>query len=198
MQNYEYQEQFNEVSCGAACLSMIYKRHGIDFPQEQIYLDLNKYNVPLQVADIVNHVNDYSKLFACAVKFKGDVGVILRLVNDSKFDMIMNHIEKGSNTAHFTLFTKVVDDIVYGVDPYHKENFPVSISEMETLWQKNENADVGKIAGKAAILISDDESLFSTITRLCGHSIMRINFEKSVIDRILCSRCNDWRGPGWD
>ena len=200
MREYKYQKQKKDHWCGAACLSMVYSRYSINYTQEKIYSDIKSDNSALEVVEIVNHVNKHSSLFACAVRFKSEnIKDFLKTINNSCVDMIMNHKERNSNSAHFTLFAKVSNETVYGFDPYCENNFPLPISELDNLWQRNEKLEYAAIAGYTAILISDDNELFSHVSnKTCGHNILRINIDNNIIHRILCCECNVWRNPQWD
>lgn len=194
MRNYRYQYQIGDQWCGAACLSMIYDRHKISCSQEKVYNDLKKpIHEPLFVAEIVNHVGMNNDLFASAIQFK-DVTEFLTNACKNNIDMIMSHTCKDSNSAHFTLFTDFKDNMVYGLDPFSRENFPITLEEMERLWQRNESASNCFVAGQVAILISsDDDEIKHMPCCVCGHDIALLKINNKIEHSILCSKCDRWR-----
>ena len=196
MKEYQYQQQAFEGWAGAACLSMVYQKHGLDISQGEIFKDMRKgRGEPMLVAEVVQHVRKHSKgaLFACAIKFRENrMGKLFSFISGSSVDMIMNHQKMDGGGTTYTLFTGAEGGMVHGLNPEAKNDFPLKRRKMKKLWKKHVNPNGIRVVGNIAILITDNKEFINAMTRCvkCNSDLLYIKVGPAVVKFALCSNCD--------
>jgi len=196
MKEYQYQQQAFDGWSGAACLSMVYEKHGISISQAEIFKDMRKAKgEPMLVAEAVQHVRKHTKgaLFACAIKYRENrMGKLFSFVSENNVDMIMNHQQKDGGGTTYTLFTGAEGGMVYGLNPQTKDDFPIKTRMMRKLWKKHVNPNGLRVVGNIAILITDDKKLINAMTRCvkCRTDVLYTKIGVGVVKFALCSDCD--------
>jgi hypothetical protein len=136
-----YEKQFDRQStrtCGAACLTMIYRSLGQEVPQRLIWPLIAKKNLydriasttHLMVADAIN------RGFAAVAIQARDPLSALRRCGDFGIRAILNHRLKSDSAAgHYTVLLDIDDTHVTLHDPYFGPSRRLPHSELLELWQ---------------------------------------------------------------
>lgn len=144
-------------TCGAACLSMVYRSFGKDVPQTEIWPAISKPNqfgslastTHLMTQDVLNR-----GLSAVAIQARHPLQA-LRLCHEGKIRAILNHrLQPDVGTGHYTVMVDLDDNSVVLHDPYFGPSQRVSAAELNALWQPRfPNAE---IVGNVLIAIASD------------------------------------------
>jgi hypothetical protein len=125
-------------TCGAACLSMIYRSFGKEVPQAEIWPTIAKINqfgslastTHLMAQDALSR--DFSAL---ALQTRHPLQT-LRLCHESGIRVIMNHrLNHQSSAGHFTVLVNIDDKDVFLHDPFFGPSRRMSHAELIELWQ---------------------------------------------------------------
>ncbi|MGA3212636.1 MAG: C39 family peptidase [Terriglobales bacterium] len=148
-------------TCGAACLSMVYRSFGKIVPQAEIWEAIagkNRFgsiasNTFLMARDALNR-----GFAAVAIQARHPLQV-LKLCHEGGIRAILNHrLNHDSGVGHYTVLTGFDDKRVVLHDPFYGPSRPLSYSEMMTLWQPHFQGS--EIMGNMLIGISDNSSVW--------------------------------------
>lgn len=136
-----YEKQFDPQStrtCGAACLTMIYRAFGLETPQRLVWPLISKKNqygkiaafTYLITADVLN------RRFAAVAMQARDPLRTLRLCRESGIQVILNHRLKADSPAgHYSVFLDIDDTHVTLHDPSYGPSRRLPHDELLDLWQ---------------------------------------------------------------
>ena len=178
MRTYTHQQQQGGDWCGNACMAMIYARHNINIKQADIFNFFRKGN--LICAEVAGHLQHVGGLHTAVIKIK-DIKKCLTFVQENDMDIIMNHKSASAPTAHFTLFDRLENKTVYGHDPYKQDDFPVPLSKLIKLWERNDKLQYNLVAGNVGIVVSKDIA-----------PLQKLLFESGIVEDILCINTDRW------
>jgi Peptidase C39 family len=136
---YEKQSDLqNNRTCGAACLSMVYRSFGKEVPQSEIWPAIAKVNRFGSVAS-TTHLMAQDALTrgfaAVAIQARYPLQV-LRQCRESGVRAILNHrLEKDSSAGHYSVFVDIDDKSVTLHDPFFGPSQRFSHAELLNLWQ---------------------------------------------------------------
>jgi hypothetical protein len=136
-----YEKQFDRQStrtCGAACLTMVYRSFGQEIPQRLIWPLIAKKNLNgriastthLMVADATNR-----RFAAVAIQVRDPLRA-LRRCRDTGIHVILNHrLKPDSPAGHYTVFVDIDETHVTLHDPYFGPSRRIEHAELLDLWQ---------------------------------------------------------------
>lgn len=178
-----YEKQIDMQSgrtCGAACLSMVYRSFGKDVSQAEIWQAIAKTNGFGSLASTTH-------LMAKDALSRGLVAVAvvsrhplqsLRLCHDAGVRAVLNHrLTSDSQTGHYCVLVDIDDQHVTLNDPLLGPERRVSHAELLELWQPRLTRS--EIAGNAFIGIAEKATPVSPCW-LC---------KSTIPSRIECPRC---------
>jgi hypothetical protein len=143
-----YEKQFNAESsrtCGAACLSMVYRSLGKEAPQAEIWEAIAKVNrfgslastTHLMVSDALKRGFD-----AVAIKARHPI-FALRCLRDTNIRVILNHrLQQDAPTGHYSVMVDIGDHDVTLHDPYSGPSRRISHRELVQLWEPGVNSEI--------------------------------------------------------
>lgn len=136
---YERQtDQHTNRTCGAACLSMVYRSFGQDIAQAEISPAITKPNRFGSVASTTHLiVQDALRrgLGAVGIQARHPLQV-LRLCRDSGIRAILNHrLTHDAATGHYTVLVDIDDTEVILHDPYFGPSRHLRHADLLELWQ---------------------------------------------------------------
>jgi hypothetical protein len=144
-------------TCGAACLSMVYRSFGKDVSQAEIWPAISKLNqfgslastTHLMTQDALNR-----GLAAVAIQARHPLQA-LKLCHEAGLRAILNHrLQPDVATGHYTVMLDLDDSSVVLHDPYYGPSQRVTHAELAALWQPRfPNAE---IVGNVLIAIAAD------------------------------------------
>lgn len=152
-----YEKQFNAESsrtCGAACLSMVYRSLGQEAPQAEIWEAIAKVNrfgslastTHLMVSDALKRGFD-----AVAIKVRHPI-FALRCLRDTNIRVILNHrLHQDVPTGHYSVLVDIDDRDVILHDPYFGPSRRIFQGELMQLWEPGANSE---IVGQTLIAIA--------------------------------------------
>src|SRR5208337_1067244 len=153
-----YEKQFNAESsrtCGAACLSMVYRSLGKEVPQDEIWGAIAKVNrfgslastTHLMVRDALSRGFD-----AVAIKARHPL-FVLRCCRDSDIRVILNHRLHAEVVAagHYSVLVDIGEHDVILHDPYFGPSRRLSHAKLLQLWEPGANSE---IVGQTLIAIA--------------------------------------------
>ena len=135
-----YERQSSEPStrtCGAACLSMIYRALGKEVPQSLIWPRIAQQNLYGRIASTTCLMagDAISRGFAAVAVQARDPLRMLRLCRDSSIFAILNHrLKPESGAGHYSVFLDIDDTHVTLHDPLFGPSRRLSHSELLDLW----------------------------------------------------------------
>jgi len=141
-------------TCGAACLSMVYRSLGIDVPQDEIWKAIAKPNrfgnvastTHLMVRDALNRGLD-----AVAVQARHPF-FVLRLCRLTGIRVVLNHwLSPDTGAGHYTVLADVSANDVVLHDPYYGPSRHFLQAQLRELWQPVPNSE---IAGNTLIAVA--------------------------------------------
>jgi hypothetical protein len=144
----------NSRTCGAACLSMVYRSLGKEVPQPEIWAAIAKVNrfgslastTHLMVSDALKRGFD-----AVAIKARHPI-FALRCLRDTNIRVILNHrLGLDQPTGHYSVLVDVGDRHVTLHDPYFGPSRRMTHGELMQLWEPGVNTE---IAGEMLIAIA--------------------------------------------
>jgi hypothetical protein len=150
-------------TCGAACLSMVYRSFGKEVPQAKIWPAISKQNQFGSVAS-TTHLMAQDALDrgfnALAIQARNPLQT-LRLCRESGIRAILNHrLNRSLPTGHFTVLVDIDDKDVFLHDPFFGPSRRLSHAELLELWQPRlPNSEIG---GYVLIGIAADPSALSS------------------------------------
>jgi peptidase C39-like protein len=179
-----YEGQFDPQtnrSCGAACLSMIYRSFGKEVAQAEIWPAIAKRNRFGSLASTTH-------LMARDALSRGFVSVAiqvrhplqaLRLCRESGVRAILNHrLKPDAPTGHYTVFVDINDSSVVVHDPLAGPSRQLSHAELLELWRPS--APASEIVGNVLIGVATAESE-GRPCRLC---------RTPILSNVECPRCH--------
>jgi hypothetical protein len=136
-----YEKQSDPQSnrtCGAACLSMVYRSLGKEVPQAEIWPAIAKSN-KLGSLSSTTHLMAQDALnrgfSAVAIQARHPLQV-LRLCRESNIRGILNHrLQPDSPAGHYTVLVDIDDKNVLLHDPFFGPSRRLSYAELLDLWQ---------------------------------------------------------------
>ena len=141
-------------TCGAACLSMVYRSLGQEVPQDEIWEAIAKVNrfgslactTHLMVADALKRGFD-------AVAFKARHPLFaLRCCREANIRVILNHrLQEESPIGHYSVLVDIGDRDVTLHDPYFGPARRMTQGELMRLWDPGANSE---IVGETMIAIA--------------------------------------------
>jgi hypothetical protein len=136
---YEKQAELqNNRTCGAACLSMVYRSLGMEAPQSEIWPAIAKVNRFGSFASTTHLIaqDALNRGFAAvAIQAKYPLQV-LRQCRDTGVRAILNHrLKKDSPVGHYSVFVDIDDKSVTLHDPFFGPAQRLSHAELLNLWQ---------------------------------------------------------------
>ena len=178
---YERQLEPNTTrTCGAACLTMVYRSFGLDIGQSDITAAVSRLNRFGSVASTTH-------LMAQDALMRGFEGVAiqarhplqtLRLCRDAGIRVILNHrLSDDSGTGHYSALVDIDDTDVILHDPFFGPSRHLSHGELLELWQPH--LPDSEIVGNVLIAIAAGPTE-SPACRVCGGAL------PSSVD---CPRC---------
>jgi hypothetical protein len=144
----------NSRTCGAACLSMVYRSLGQEVPQDEIWQAIAKVNrfgslastTHLMVSDALKRGFD-----AVAIKVRHPI-FALRCLRDTNIRVILNHrLRPDVPTGHYSVLVEIGDRDVVLHDPYFGPARRMIHGELMQLWDPTANSE---IAGEVLVAIS--------------------------------------------
>jgi hypothetical protein len=127
-------------TCGAACLSMVYRSFGEEVPQAEIWPAIAKRTASgslastthLMVQDAVNR-----GFSAVAIQARHPLQV-LRLCREYGIHVILNHrLRREAPAGHYSVLVDLDDKTVVLHDPFDGPSRRLSHAELLELWQPN-------------------------------------------------------------
>ena len=155
---YEMQsDSQNNRTCGAVCLSMVYRSLGKEVPQAKIWPAIAKQNRLGSVAS-TTHLMAQDALnrgvSALAIQARNPLQT-LRLCREFGIRAILNHrLNRNVPTGHFTVMVDIDDKDVFLHDPFFGPSRRLSHAELMELWQPRFSNS--EIAGNVLIGIALD------------------------------------------
>ncbi len=155
-----YEKQFDPQAsrtCGAACLSMIYRSFGKEVSQRVIWPEIAKRNRFGSLASTTHLMarDAITRGFAAVAIQARDPLKALRICRDAGIRVILNHrVKADSSTGHYTVLAGLDDSHVTLHDPLLGPSRRLSHAELLALWQPS--ADNSEIAGNFLIGIADN------------------------------------------
>jgi hypothetical protein len=144
---YERQAELeNHRTCGAACLSMVYRSLGKQVPQTEIWSAIAKVNRFGSLASTTHLMaqDALSRGFAAiAIQARHPLQV-LRQCRDSGIRAILNHrVKKDSPAGHYSVLVEIDDESVTLHDPFLSPSRQLSHADIVELWQPRfSNAEI--------------------------------------------------------
>jgi len=145
---YEMQsDSHTNRTCGAVCLSMVYRSLGKEVPQAKIWPAISKQNQFGSVAS-TTHLMAQDALnrgfSALAIQARNPLQT-LRLCRESGIRAILNHrLNRNVPTGHFTVLVEIDDKDVFLHDPFFGPSRRLSHAELLELWQPRlPNSEIG-------------------------------------------------------
>jgi Peptidase C39 family len=135
-----YEKQSDPESnrtCGAACLSMVYRSLGKEVPQAEIWPTIAKVNRFGSLASTTHLMaqDALTRGFAAVVIQARYPLQVLRQCRDSGVRAILNHrLKKDSPAGHYTVFVDIDDKSVTLHDPFFGPAQRLSHAELLDLW----------------------------------------------------------------
>jgi len=128
----------NNRTCGAACLSMVYRSLGKEVPQAQIWPVIAKPNKFGSIAS-TTHLMAQDALnrgfSAVAIQARHPLQA-LRLCRESGIRGILNHrLQPDASAGHYTVLVDIDDKNVLLHDPFFGPSRRLSYAELLELWQ---------------------------------------------------------------
>jgi len=165
-----YEKQFNAESsrtCGAACLSMVYRSLGKEVPQAEIWEAIAKVNRFGSLASTTHlMVSDALKLGFDAVAIKARHPIFaLRCLRDTNIRVILNHrLQQDAPTGHYSVMVDIGNHDVILHDPYSGPSRRISHGELMQLWAPGANSE---IVGETLIAISTPQTTTAATCEIC-------------------------------
>jgi hypothetical protein len=154
-----YEKQFDPQAsrtCGAACLSMVYRSFGKDVSQRLIWPEIakrNRFGSLASTTHLMAH-DAIARGFAAVAIQARDPLKALRICRDAGIRVILNHrVKSDSSTGHYTVLADLDETHVTLHDPLLGPSRRLSHEELLALWQPS-TAD-SEIAGNFLIGIAD-------------------------------------------
>jgi len=194
----KYQKQKQPTWCGVACLSTIYNYLDVHFGQEQLYkymkqIDavnydgVNKGNV--KTWGLLKHVLDKTQLSACAISVSSEVD-FFNFITSENIQAIILHKAKIYPAAHFSIFDKIENGIIYVFDPLIDKIRRIGLYEIHDLWKTDPKFD---IPNKTAILITNNKTFdYQHIASCCGFTFNAMRIPPNLAELTLCPYCDKW------
>ncbi len=180
-----YEKQFDmqaSRTCGAACLSMVYRSLGQEVPQRLIWPLIAKKNIygsiasttHLMAADAVTR-----GLSAVAIQARHPLQA-LRVCRDSGIRAILNHrLQPDSPAGHYTVFVDIDEVNVKLHDPYFGPSRRLTHDVFLDLWQPR--LPNSEIVGNFLIGVAA-ESADAPACEVC---------HTALVKRVQCPRCKN-------
>jgi hypothetical protein len=136
-----YEKQSDPQSnrtCGAACLSMVYRSFGQEVPQAKIWPAIAKENRFGSIASTTHLMagDALNRGFSAIAIQAGQPLQTLRLCRESGIRAIINHrLNRNVPTGHFTVLVDIDDTSVVLHDPFFGPSRRLSHAELLELWQ---------------------------------------------------------------
>jgi hypothetical protein len=169
-------------TCGAACLSMIYRSFGLEVSQAHIWPAIAKTNQFGSVASttyLMAH-DAVSRGFAAVVIQARHPLQVLRLCRDSGIRAILNHRSMPDRqTGHYTVLVDIDDTSVFVHDPFYGPARRLSHAELLALWQPR--SPKSEIVGNVLIGVAASTSADAACA-ICRNPI------PSAVDCPKCAR----------
>ena len=164
-----YERQSNvetNRTCGAACLSMVYRSYGQKVPQEEIWEVIAKVNrfgslastTHLMVGDALKRGFD-----AVAVKARHPI-FALRSCHEANVRVILNHrLNLDVPTGHYSVLADIDDRMAALHDPYFGPARRMTHNELMRLWDAGADSE---ITGEVLIAISPPDKT-AAVCEIC-------------------------------
>ena len=179
----EYEGQSDSDSnrtCGAACLSMVYRSFGKEVPQDQIWPAIAKQNqfgrvastTHLMVADVISR--GYG---AVAIQVRRPLDS-LRFCRESGIRAILNHrVQHESPAGHYSVLVDIDEQYVVLHDPLLGPSLRLTHAELLTRWQPL--AGGSEILGNVLIAVAA-APIAAEACALCG---------APMVSSVPCPKC---------
>jgi hypothetical protein len=136
---YEMQSDSQTTrTCGAACLSMVYRSFGQDVPQAKIWPLIAKQNQLGSLASTTHLMARHALtrgFSALALQTRHPLHA-LRLCREFGIRTILNHrLNRSAPAGHFTVLVNIDDKSVFLHDPFFGPSRCLSHTELLELWQ---------------------------------------------------------------
>jgi hypothetical protein len=144
-------------TCGAACLSMVYRSFGKEFPQAEIWPAIAKQNQAGSLASTTHLMakDALSRGFSAVAMQARHPLQALRLCQEGGIRAILNHrLQAASATGHYTVLVDLDSNSVVLHDPSFGPSRRFSQAELLALWQPNFSNS--EIVGNVLIAIAAD------------------------------------------
>lgn len=163
---FETQADPSSRSCGAACLSMVYRSFGEEIQQAEIWPGIakeNRFGAPASTTHLMTQDALNRGFSAVAIRARHPLHA-LRICRESGIRAIINHrVKYDSRAGHFTVLVDIDDKTVLLHDPLLGPSRRLSYGELLELWQPGfpDSEIVGNVViGIAAQSLSDPECKF--------------------------------------
>ena len=193
-----YETQINELACGAACLSMVFRLFGIPVSSEKIWSDVEKHEGVPFAQHICSFANKQS-VTAMALYLQDCSGEILDfcLLNHLEVILLQRFVENPFN-GHYTVLIGADKDFIYYHDPNPnaQDGQGKKISRYDLLWNMTalENSQMG--SGRQMIIVANQKHNATVDCMKCFASIPVIpslvdylKYKNSSPYGVLCADC---------
>ncbi len=181
-----YEKQFDmqaSRTCGAACLSMVYRSFGQEVSQRMIWPLIAKKNIYGSIASTTHLMaaDAVTRGFsAVAIQARHPLQA-LRVCRDAGIRAIMNHrLQPDSPAGHYTVFVDLDDTNVKVHDPFFGPSRKVAHDVFLDLWQPR--LPKSEIVGNFLIGIAAGESKEAPPCETC---------HTPFVKRVQCPRCKN-------
>jgi hypothetical protein len=160
-------------TCGAACLTMVYRSFGRPLTQNEVWpgiAKVNRFGSLASTTHLMTRDAIRRGFQAIAIGAREPIQ-LLRLCHRSGIRVILNHrLEADSDTGHYTVLTGIDDRGVTLHDPFYGPFRVVSNDELLALWQPRKPES--EITGNALIAIGlPDPAADAGACHLCHSAI---------------------------
>jgi hypothetical protein len=180
-----YEKQFDPSStrtCGAACLSMIYRSFGQEVPQRLIWpliAEKNRFGSIASTTHLMTADALTRGFYAVAIQARQPLQV-LRLCRDSGIRAILNHRFKPDSPAgHYSVLVDIDSTHVTLHDPYFGPSRRLTHAEILDLWHPR--VTNSEIVGNMLIGIAE-EPLDAASCQTC---------QAALLPRVACPKCKN-------
>jgi hypothetical protein len=184
-----YEKQNNQEatrSCGAACLSMVYRSFGVEAAQDDIWPAISKPN-RFGIVSSITHLmaQDALNRGFSAIAFQARHPLqVLRLCRDLEIRAILNHrIRPDSTAGHYSVFVDIEGHSIVLHDPLLGPSRTLKSVELVDLWLPRSTES--EVVGNVVIAIAEAGAVPAGPCVYC-HTRMPANVEcpqcKKVVD----------------
>lgn len=190
-------KQSKPNSCGAACLTMIYKHYGLPVGEKQVFRDIvgqdarggQNCRTYLMCQDAIN------RGFIATAFFANNCRDTIKTCRNNNIELlVMFHQPSHSLYAHFCVVNKVLPGTVLLKDPQSKDksNKVITFRELADLMLSTGIPGDDICGNNTMIAITKKESLSDIVCAnpKCKHFIPVIDEIQDHVNKIICPYCD--------